>query len=189
MIFLITMAIFLFFILILIFMIVAIYNVLVKLRNRVKNAWSQIDVQLKRRHDLIPNLVETAKGYMTHEAETFTKVTEARAKALAAGNGGVNEVSQAETALSGALSNFLLTVENYPELKANENFLALSEELTSTENKLAFSRQSYNDETMFYNNKIEMFPSNIIAGFFKFTVSEFFEVDSEAEKEAPKVSF
>ncbi len=167
--------------------VVLIYNALVQLRNRVKNAWSQIDVQLKRRHDLIPNLVETAKGYMKHEAETFKAVTEARSKAMNAH--GVGEVSKAEGMLSDAMAKFLLTVENYPELKANENFMALQEELTSTENRIAFSRQSYNDETLHYNNKIEMFPSNIIAGMFKFIPMEFFKIENKAERVAPQVKF
>jgi len=169
---------------------IGIYNGLVGLRNRVKNSWSQIDVQLKRRHDLIPNLVETAKGYMKHENETFVNVTEARAKAMNAGNNGsVKDIGAAEADLSGSLAKLLLTVENYPELKANENFLALQEELTSTENKIAFSRQAYNDDVMLFNNKIEMFPSNIVAGMFNFERSEFFEIEDKKEKEAPKVSF
>jgi LemA protein len=169
---------------------VGIYNALVVLRNRVKNSWSQIDVQLKRRHDLIPNLVETAKGYMKHENETFVKVTEARSKAMNAGSGGsVKDIGAAEADLSGSLAKLLLTVENYPELKANQNFLALQEELTSTENKIAFSRQAYNDDVMMFNNKIEMFPSSIVAGMFNFEKSEFFEIEDKQEKLAPKVSF
>ena len=167
--------------------VVLLYNSLVQLRNRVKNAWSQIDVQLKRRHDLIPNLVETARGYMKHEAETFKAVTEARSKAMNAQ--GVGDVVQAEGALSESMAKFLLTVENYPELKANEQFASLMEELTSTENRIAFSRQSYNDETLHYNNKIEMFPSNIIAGIFNFLAMEFFKIDNEKEKVAPRVTF
>lgn len=166
---------------------IGMYNALVQLRNRVKNAWSQIDVQLKRRHDLIPNLVETAKGYMTHEKETFTKITEARSKAVGANS--VKDKSQAESGLSGALSNFMLVVENYPDLKANQNFLALQEELTSTENKISFARQSYNDSVLFFNNKIQMFPSNIIASMFNFTESDFFELEDVKEREVPKVSF
>jgi len=166
---------------------IGLYNSLVRLRNRVKNAWSQIDVQLKRRHDLIPNLVETAKGYMKHERETFTAITDARSRAMGADNVGAR--GKAEGQLSGALSKFMLVVENYPELKANQNFLALQEELTSTENKISFARQSYNDQVLFYNNKIEMFPSNIIAGMFNFDVEEFFEIEDPTEKVAPKVSF
>ena len=151
--------------------VVAIYNRLVSLRNRVKNAWSQIDVQLKRRHDLIPNLIETAKGYMQHERETFIRVTEARAKAMGAGStGSLKEIAQAETTLSEALAKFLLTVENYPELKANENFLRLHEELTSTENRIAYARQAYNDDVLALNNKVEMFPSNIIASIFNLSL-------------------
>jgi LemA protein len=166
---------------------VGIYNSLVQLRNRVKNAWSQIDVQLKRRHDLIPNLVETAKGYMKHERETLAAVTEARSRAMGADSVGAK--GQAETQLSGALSKFMLVVENYPDLKANTNFLSLQEELTSTENKIAFARQSYNDQVLFYNNKIEMFPSNVVAGMFNFNPDEFFEIEDASEKETPKVQF
>ena len=163
------------------------YNSLVRLRNQLKNGWSQIDVQLKRRHDLIPNLVETAKGYMKHERETLEGITEARSKAMGAGS--VGEKSQAEGSLSGAMSKFFLVVENYPDLKANQNFLSLQEELSSTENKIAFSRQGYNDQVLFFNNKIQMFPSNIVAGMFKFEEEEFFEIEDKAEKEVPKVSF
>jgi LemA protein len=163
------------------------YNSLVGLRNRVKNAWSQIDVQLKRRHDLIPNLVETAKGYMTHERETLSAVTEARSRAMGAGT--VAEKGVAESQLTQALSRFLVSVEAYPDLKANTNFLALQEELTSTENKIAFARQSYTDAVNFYNNKIEMFPSNVVAGMFNFRPETFFEIEEPAQREAPKVSF
>lgn len=166
---------------------VGIYNGLVGARNQVKNAWSQIDVQLKRRHDLIPNLIETAKGYMTHERGTFEAITKARNLAQRAS--GVGEAAKAEGQLSQAMSNFFLVVENYPELKANENFLSLQEELTSTENKIGFARQYYNDETMGFNNKIEMFPSNIVAGMFNFEQAEFFEIEDEEEREVPKVSF
>ncbi|MCD4820234.1 MAG: LemA family protein [Candidatus Cloacimonetes bacterium] len=163
------------------------YNSLVQLKNRVKNAWSQIDVQLKRRHDLIPNLVETAKGYMKHERETLEGVTKARSDAMSAGS--VKEKSQYESQLSGSMSKFFLVVENYPDLKANENFMALQEELTSTENKIAFSRQSYNDQVLFYNNKVQMFPSNMIANMFNFIKEEFFELENKAERVAPKVKF
>ncbi|MBN1360641.1 MAG: LemA family protein [Sedimentisphaerales bacterium] len=166
---------------------VGIYNGLVRLRNQVDNAWSQIDVQLKRRHDLIPNLVETAKGYMKHERGTFEAITEARSKAMGAKT--VAEASQAEGQLADALSKFMLVVENYPDLKANQNFLALQEELTSTENKIAFARQNYNDQVLFFNNKTQMFPSNIVAGMFGFTKRDFFEVENAAEREVPKVSF
>ena len=166
---------------------VGMYNSLVQLRNRVKNAWSQIDVQLKRRHDLIPNLVETAKGYMGHERETLTAITDARSRAMGANT--VPERGAAEAQLSGAISRFLVTVENYPDLKANQNFLALQEELTSTENKISFARQAYNDAVLFFNNKIEMFPSNVIAGMFNFRPQEFFEIEEKSEREAPQVSF
>ncbi len=171
----------------LILFIIGVYNALVRLRNQVNNAWSQIDVQLKRRHDLIPNLVETAKGYMKHERGTFEAVTEARAKAMGAHS--VAEAAKAEGALGEALSKFLLVVENYPELKANQNFLAVQEELSSTENKIAFSRQAYNDQVLFFNNKIQMFPSNIVAGMFSFGKREFFEISEAGEREVPKVSF
>ena len=167
--------------------IVGIYNSLVRLRNQVDNSWSQIDVQLKRRHDLIPNLIETAKGYMHHERETFEAITNARSQAMGAKS--VGEASQAEGILGAAMSKFLLTVENYPDLKANQNFLALQEELSSTENKISFSRQAYNDQVLFFNNKIQMFPSNIIAGMFSFSKRDFFEIENEAEREVPKVSF
>jgi len=166
---------------------IGIYNALVRLRNRVKNAWSQIDVQLKRRHNLIPNLVETAKGYMKHERETFENITKARGQAVSAQ--GVGDISKAESALSGAMGRFMLVVENYPDLKANQNFLSLQEELTSTENKIAFSRQSYNDQVLFFNNKIQMFPSNIVAGMFAFKAEEFFEIEEKEAREVPKVDF
>lgn len=167
--------------------IIGIYNSLVRLRNQVDNSWSQIDVQLKRRHDLIPNLVETAKGYMQHERETFEAITNARSQAM--GAQGVAEAGKAEGALGEALSKFLLVVENYPDLKANQNFLALQEELTSTENKISFARQNYNDQVLFFNNKIQMFPSNIVAGMFGFGKRDFFEVEVAAEREVPKVNF
>jgi LemA protein len=167
--------------------VIGMYNSLVRLRNQVKNAWSQIDVQLKRRHDLIPNLVETAKGYMRHERETLENITQARSRAMGAGS--VGERSQAEGELSGALGRFMLVVENYPDLKANQNFLALQEELTSTENKIGFARQSYNDQVLFYNNKIQMFPSSVVAGMFNFKQEEFFEIEDAAEREVPKVQF
>ncbi len=166
---------------------IGIYNSLVRLRNQVDNAWSQIDVQLKRRHDLIPNLVETAKGYMKHERETFEAITKARAAAMGAKS--VSEASQAEGHLAEALSKFMLVVENYPDLKANQNFLALQEELASTENRIAFARQNYNDQVLFYNNRIQMFPSNVMAGMFAFSKRDFFEVETAAEREAPRVSF
>jgi LemA protein len=169
------------------FVFIGMYNSLVQLRNQVKNAWSQIDVQLKRRHDLIPNLIETVKGYVKHEKGTLETITQARAQAMQAQ--GVKDVAKAETALSDAISKFYLVVENYPDLKANQNFLALQEELTSTENKISFSRQAYNDSVLFYNNKIQMFPSNIIAGMFQFKEEVFFEIEDKAEKAVPKVQF
>ena len=166
---------------------VAIYNSLVRLRNQVDNAWSQIDVQLKRRHDLIPNLVETAKGYMKHERETFEAITKARAAAMGAQS--VADSARAEGQLGEALSKFMLVVENYPDLKANTNFLSLQEELTGTENRIAFARQNYNDQVLGYNNKTQMFPSSILAGMFGFSRRDFFEVENAAEREAPHVSF
>ncbi|OGO03418.1 MAG: hypothetical protein A2Y91_00110 [Chloroflexi bacterium RBG_13_54_8] len=168
---------------------VVIYNGLVRTRNQVKNAWAQIDVQLKRRHDLIPNLVETVKGYAAHERQTLEAVTNARNLAQKAVGTGVGAQSKAEGELSSALSRLLVVVERYPDLKANQNFLALQEELTSTENKISFSRQYYNDSVLTYNNKIQMFPSNIVANLTEFKAGEFFEVTVAAEREAPKVSF
>jgi LemA protein len=169
------------------FFLVSIYNSLIGLRNRVKNAWSQIDVQLKRRHDLIPNLIETVKGYMTHERQIMENITKYRSQAMDANT--VGEKASAEGLLSGALGQLRVQVENYPDLKANQNFLALQEELTSTENKISYARQAYNDQVLFFNNKIQMFPSNIIAGMFSFKEEEFFEVEDQKEKEVPKVSF
>ena len=171
----------------LIIFIIGIYNALVRLRNQVDNSWSQIDVQLKRRHDLIPNLVETAKGYMQHERGTFEAITEARSRAMGANS--VSDASKAEGALGEALSKFMLVVENYPDLKANQNFLGVQEELTGTENKISFARQSYNDQVLFFNNKTQMFPSNIIANMFNFAKRDFFELENAAEREVPKVSF
>ncbi len=171
----------------LIFFVIGLYNALVRLRNQADNAWSQIDVQLKRRHDLIPNLVETAKGYMKHERETFEAITEARSQAMGAKT--VSEASKAEGALGEALSKFMLVVENYPDLKANQNFLSLQEELTGTENRIAFARQNYNDQVLSFNNKTQMFPSNIVAGMFHFIKRDFFEIEIAAEREVPKVSF
>jgi LemA protein len=184
---LIVLMVFLAILILLILFVIGAYNLLVRLRNQVNNAWSQIDVQLKRRHDLIPNLVETAKGYMKHERGTFEAITEARAKAMGAKN--VSDASKAEGALGEALSKFMLVVENYPDLKANQNFLAVQEELSSTENKIAFARQAYNDQVLFFNNKIQMFPSNIVAGMFGFAKRDFFEISAAGEREVPKVSF
>jgi len=174
-------------IVLLVLFIIGIYNSLIGLRNQVDNAWSQIDVQLKRRHDLIPNLIETTKGYMQHERGTFEAITNARSQAMGAKT--VAESAKAEGVLGEALSKFMLVVENYPDLKANQNFLALHEELTSTENKISFARQNYNDQVLFFNNKIQMFPSNFVAGMFTFSKRDFFQVESAAEREVPKVSF
>jgi LemA protein len=166
---------------------IGLYNSLVRFRNQVKNSWSQIDVQLKRRHDLIPNLVETAKGYMKHERETLESITNARN--LATGAQGPAEASKAESQLSNAMSNFFVVVENYPDLKASTNFLALQEELTSTENKIGFARQFYNDQVLGLNNRIQMFPSSILAGMFNFGEEVFFEIENAVERETPEVKF
>src|SRR5437868_5319970 len=178
---------------------VAIYNGLVTLRNRYKNAFSQIDVQLKRRYDLIPNLVESAKGYMQHERGTLEAVMKARGGAVsaaqtAAANPGnpaaMQGLAQAEGALGGALGRLIAVFEQYPDLKANQNVLALQEELASTENKIAFSRQAYNDSVMEYNTKRESFPDNVFAGMFGFSQAELLQsTDSAEERKAPKVSF
>lgn len=170
-----------------VFPVIAIYNGLVRLRNQVKNAWSQIDVQLKRRHDLIPNLVETVKGYMTHERETLQNITDARSRAVSAT--GVAQTAQAESALTRALGQFYAVMENYPDLKANQNFLGLQEELSSTENKIGFARQFYNDQVMQYNTKLETFPSNLVGTTFNFEPAQFFEIEDAAERAVPKVSF
>jgi LemA protein len=166
--------------------IVGMYNGLVKRRNQVDNAWSQIDVQLKRRHDLIPNLIESVKGYMSYEQETLTNVIQARQAAVAAAPQGPQAQAEAENFLTGALRQLFALVENYPDLKANQNVLSLQEELTSTENKISFARQFYNDTVMTYNMAIQQFPSNLIAGMFNFTAREFFKGD-EADKEVPQV--
>lgn len=163
------------------------YNGLVGARNMVRNAWSQIDVQLKRRYDLIPNLIETVKGYVKHERETLEAVIHARSAAMSAQ--GAAEAGKAEGMLTNTLKSLFALAEAYPDLKANQNFLAMQEELTSTENRISFARQAYNDSTMRYNNKIEMVPTNIIAGMFNFKPSEFFEIEAPEERAAPKVSF
>ncbi len=174
------------------------YNGLVTLRNRYKNAFAQIDVQLKRRYDLIPNLVETAKGYLKHERETLEAVIAARNSASAAGaqaaaNPGdpqtMKALGGAESGLTGALGRLFAVAEAYPDLKANQNMMQLTEELTSTENKVSFARQAYNDSVMGYNTKREVFPSNIVAGMFNFGPAELFQIEKPEEKEAPKVSF
>ncbi|QDV32852.1 LemA family protein [Tautonia plasticadhaerens] len=189
---------------ILIFMAIGTYNKLVQLRNRYKNAYAQIDVQLKRRYDLIPNLVETAKGYMSHERETLEAVINARNAAVNASNqvaanpadpDAMKRLNAAESDLgsisagTGVLGRLFALSEAYPDLKANTNMLALQEELTSTENKVAFSRQAFNDSAMTYNNAREVFPAVIFAGIFGFSPAQYFEVESPKEREAPRVSF
>jgi LemA protein len=178
---------------------ISIYNGLVSLRNRFKNAFAQIDVQLKRRYDLIPNLVETAKGYIKHERETLEAVIKARNQAVAAaaaaganpGNpAAMQQLGQAEGALTGVLGRMFALAESYPDLKANQNMLALQEELTSTENKVAFARQGFNDSVMEYNTKRESFPDNIFAGMFGFTPAELLAAtESPEERKAPQVKF
>jgi len=163
------------------------YNRLIGWRNKVKNSWSQIDVQLKRRYDLIPNLVETVKGYAKHEKEVLENVTKARTACMSAS--GPAEAAKAENFLSQTLKSLFAVVENYPDLKANQNFLALQEELTSTENKVSYARQFYNDTVMRYNTTIQKVPTNIIAGMFGFKEQEFFEVESAEERQAVKVNF
>ena len=178
--------------------VVGVYNKLVTMRNRYKNAYAQIDVQLKRRYDLIPNLVETAKGYMAHERGTLEAVTAARniayaaSKAAAANPGdatAMKSLASAETGLGGTLSRLMMVSEQYPDLKANQNMMQLTEELTSTENKISFARQAYNDSVMTYNTDREVFPSNMIAGMFNFGAAELFVIDKPEQKDAPKVSF
>ena len=166
--------------------IVAIYNGLVTARNKVKNAWAQIDVQLNRRADLIPNLVETVKGYAAHESSVFEDVTAARAGLMNAN--GVKEISEANNQLSSTLKTLFAVAENYPELKANENFKELQAQLAQTEDKIAYSRQFYNDTVLMYNNKCQTFPSNIVAGMFGFKEADFFEAAGEA-RSVPKVEF
>jgi LemA protein len=174
-------------IVLLILAVVGIYNGLVSKRIRCQEAWSQIDVQLKRRYDLIPNLVETVKGYAAHERETLERVISARSRAIAAT--GVKEQAEAENFLTGALRQLLALSEAYPNLKANENFAQLQEELTSTENKIAFARQHYNDSSAVYNTARESFPNNVVAGTFNFQRQEYFELEDAAVREAPKVKF
>ncbi|MSU59865.1 MAG: LemA family protein [Pedosphaera sp.] len=174
------------------------FNTLVALRNRFKNAYAQIDVQLKRRYDLIPNLVETAKGYLKHERETLENVIKARNIAYTAAQGAaanpgdaaaVKSLVSAESGLAGAMSRLMVVSEQYPDLKANQNMMQLTEELTSTENKISFARQAYNDSVMGYNTAREVFPNNIIAGMFNFAPAEMFVIDKPEQREAPKVSF
>ena len=166
---------------------IATYNGLVGLRNALKNAWSQIDVQLKRRYDLIPNLVETVKGYAKHERETFENVIKARQAGIDAKT--VKDQAQAENMITGALRQLFALSEAYPDLKANQNFLALQEELASTENKIAFSRQYYNDTVQTFNTRQQQFPANMIAGMLGFTPADFFEIEDPAARETPKVKF
>lgn len=166
------------------------YNNLVKLKNKVKNAWSQIDVVLKRRFDLIPNLVETVKGYATHEKEIWEDFASARGSYVdASKNNSVKDMAKASESLGNTLSRLLVVSEQYPELKANANFQNLMSELKDTENKIQYARQFYNDIVNKYNDKVEMFPSNIVARLFKFELKEFFEIEDQSHKEAPKVSF
>ena len=166
---------------------IGVYNSLVTLRNRCDNSWAQVDVQLKRRYDLIPNLVETVKGYAKHEREVFERVTQARNAAIAAT--GVKDLGAAENALSGALKSLFAVAEAYPELKANQNFLLLQEELAGTESKIAYARQFYNDVVMKFNTRQQVFPANIIAGMFQFKLKEYFEIEEPAAKEPVKVQF
>jgi LemA protein len=169
------------------FGLIVLYNSLVRLRQQVKSAWSQIDVQLKRRYDLIPNLVETVKGYASHEKEAFERVVQARNAAVAAS--GVAAQAQAENALTGALRQLFALAESYPELKANQNFLALQEELSSTENRISFARQHYNDVAAEYNTRRLSFPANLFASALGFGPEEFFEIETPAERTAPQVKF
>lgn len=172
--------------------VIGIYNGLVRKRVETQNAWSQIDVQLKRRYDLIPNLVETVKGYAKHEQETLEKVIQARNAAMNAQGQGVAAQAAAENALSGTLKTLFALSEAYPDLKANQNFMALQEELTATENRIGFSRQHYNDVVSIYNTSLQSFPNNLIGGMFGFKSAEFFQLDpatAAAVREAPKVKF
>lgn len=165
---------------------VYLYNRLIVLKMRVNNSWRQIDVQLKRRIDLIPNLIETVKGYASHEKELFAKVTELRS--IIAGGGSVKQISEANNLLTGALKSLFAVAEAYPDLKANQNFLMLQEELSGTENKIAFARQFYNDTVMIFNTAVHVFPNNIVATIFNFKEAEYFAIPEE-EKEVSKVSF
>ncbi len=167
--------------------VIGIYNRLVTLRNRCDNSWAQVDVQLRRRYDLIPNLVETVKGYAKHEREVFQKVTEARSQAINAGS--VKDQGVAENMLTGALKSLFAVVENYPDLKANQNFLMLQEELAGTEGKIAYARQFYNDNVMQFNLKQQVFPSNIIASTFNFKEKEYFEIEEPEAREPVEVKF
>ena len=172
---------------VLVIWVISVYNGLVRSKLKVDNAWGQIDVQLQRRFDLIPNLVETVKGYMTHESETFEKIAALRTSW--ANSSSVGEKAKLDGELSGALKTIMAVSENYPELKANTNFLDLSEELRNTENKISFSRQFYNDSVTMYNTKLELFPSNIIANMFNFKARELFEAESDEARKNVKVDF
>lgn len=163
------------------------YNGFIGMRNRVRNAWSQIDVQLRRRYDLIPNLVETAKGYMKHEREVLENVTKARQQGIDAKN--VKDQAAAENMITSALRQLFAVAENYPDLKASQNMLAVQEELTTTENKISFARQFYNDNVMKYNIKIQKVPANIVAGMFNFKQEDFFEIEEGEAREPVKVEF
>ena len=168
-------------------LVIGAYNSLVQARNKVKNSWSQIDVQLQRRFDLIPNLVETVKGYMKHEEETLAKVTELRTSWASAKS--INEKSNLDNQLSSVLKTIMAVSENYPDLKANQGFLQLQQELKETENKISYSRQFYNDSVTIYNTKVETIPTNIVASLFGFKTEELFKVDSEEAKQNVKVNF
>jgi LemA protein len=168
--------------------IVSLYNGLVRARNEVKNAWSSIDVQLKRRHDLIPNVIEAVKGYAAHERQTLDAVIKARQEA-AASMGNIEERAKAENALTQTLRSLFALAEAYPNLKANENFIALQGELAATENKISFARQYYNDSAMRYKNKVEMFPGNMIAGMFNFQIEPFFQLEAAGDRDVPQVKF
>ena len=181
-----------------IFYAIGIYNSLINLRNRVKNAFAQIDVQLTRRHDLIPNLVEAVKGYMKHERETLDSVIRARNSAVSSLNAAkadpsnaaaIQQLGESEGALGAALGRLFALSEAYPDLKANQNMMQFQEELTSTENKVAFSRQAFNDAVLGYNNQVENFPNNIIAGMFKFELASFLEIETPEKREVPEVNF
>ncbi len=174
-------------IILIVFAAISMYNGLVHSRNKVRNAWSQIDVQLQRRFDLIPNLVEAVKGYMTHENETLTKVTELRTSWANATT--INEKAELDNQLSGALKTIMAVSENYPDLKANQNFSELQEELRSTENKISYARQFYNDSVTMYNTKLEVVPTNIVASLFNFQPEELFKTDSEEARQNVKVDF
>ena len=174
-------------ILVVIFAFISTYNSLIQSRNKVKNSWSQIDVQLQRRFDLIPNLVETVKGYMKHEEETLAKVTELRTSWANAKT--VNEKAGLDNQLSGVLKTIMAVSENYPDLKANQSFIGLEQELKETENKISYARQFYNDSVTIYNTKVETIPTNIVASLFGFKVEELYKVDSEEAKNNVKVNF